>query len=231
MKKKLFFIIVAIITSFSPLTLSAQNGMDNGHRYIDLDLPSGTKWASCNIGAKTRTEYGYYYAWGETSRKTKYDWSTYKYGSDDDELTKYCTDSDYGEDGFTDYKKELDLSDDVAHVLWGGNWRMPSDEQFEELEEHTKYRWTKINGVNGWLFTGSNGHSIFLPAAGSRTGTSLYGAGSSGDYWSRTLSDVHLEDAYCLDFDSDDVYVNYDGHYGHGYNVRYNGLTVRPVCP
>lgn len=62
MKKKLFFIIVAIITSFSPLTLSAQNGMDNGHRYIDLDLPSGTKWASCNIGAKTRTEYGYYYA-------------------------------------------------------------------------------------------------------------------------------------------------------------------------
>ncbi|QFQ11931.1 hypothetical protein C7Y71_002200 [Pseudoprevotella muciniphila] len=199
--------MVAITTSFLPLTLSAQNGMDHGHRYIDLGLPSGTKWADCNIGAKTRTNYGYYYAWGETSRKTKYDWDSYKFGSD--KLTKYCTDSDYGEDGFTDDKEELDLSDDVARKLWGGKWRIPSDEQFEELIEHTKHRWTKINGVKGMLFTGRNGHSIFLPAAGHRYGTSLYDAGSGANYWSRTLNADSPDYAYCLYFYSDGVYVTH----------------------
>lgn len=222
MKKIVFLLMVAITTSFLPLTLSAQNGMDHGHRYIDLGLPSGTKWADCNIGAKTRTNYGYYYAWGETSRKTKYDWDTYKYGSDD-ELTKYCTDLDYGEDGFTDDKEELDLSDDVAHKLWGGKWRIPTKEQFEELIEYTKQRWTKINGVKGMLFTGRNGHSIFLPAAGGRKGTSLVGAGSGGDYWSRTLNADYPYLANSLYFCSSVVHV-YDCHFS-----RYYGHTVRPV--
>ena len=224
MKKIAFFLMVAITTSFLPLTLSAQNGMDHGHRYIDLGLPSGTKWADCNIGAKTRTNYGYYYAWGETSRKTKYDWDTYKYGSAYDELTKYCNVSKYGKDGFTDYKKVLDLSDDVAHFLWGGDWRIPSKEQFKELIEYTKHKWTIINGVKGMLFTGRNGHSIFLPAAGCRRGASLGGAGSYsyGGYWSRTLYADYPVIAYHLDFDSDDVKVS-------DFYSRDDGRTVRPV--
>lgn len=222
MKKIVFFLMVAITTSFLPLTLSAQNGMDHGHRYIDLGLPSGTKWADCNIGAKTRTNYGYYYAWGETSRKTKYDWDTYKYGNAYEELTKYCTDSYYGEDGFTDDKEELDLSDDVAHKLWGGKWRIPTKEQFEELIEHTKHRWTKINGVKGMLFTGRNGHSIFLPAAGFRSDTSLYDVGSYGYYRSRTLIADFPFNAYYLGFGSGGV----DVYYG---SSRDSGHTVRPV--
>ena len=227
MKKYLFLLLLAVLSAFSTLSLCAQNGMDNGHRYIDLGLPSGTKWADCNIGAKTRTNYGYYYAWGETSRKTKYDWDTYKYGSDRNELTKYCTDSEYGEDGFTDDKEELDLSDDVAHKLWGGKWRIPSDEQFYELIEYTKHRWTKINGVKGMLFTGRNGHSIFLPAGGGRVGTSLGNVGSGGAYWSRTLFAGYPCYAFSLNFYSGGVDVyEIDSDPGRG-----SGSTVRPVRP
>ena len=94
---------------------------------VDLGLPSGLKWASCNIGATTPEEYGYYYAWGETTTKADYSWETYKYANGaKNKLTKYCTDASYGDNGFADNKTTLDLEDDAAHVKWGGSWRMPT---------------------------------------------------------------------------------------------------------
>ena len=108
---------------------SGHTGTENGHEYVDLGLPSGTKWATCNVGASKPQDYGNYYAWGETSTKETYKWSTYKYGTYDDDgdyskLTKYNT---------SDSKTTLDLSDDAAHVNWGGKWRMPTFEQLSEL--------------------------------------------------------------------------------------------------
>lgn len=204
---------------------SSGSGKDNGHLYVNLGLPSGTQWATCNIGASKPEEYGGYYAWGEIATKSEYYWSTYKYGNDYDELTKYCTNSNYGLNGFTDGKTELELDDDVAHKQWGGQWRMPSVEQFEELLSNTTSQWVTVNGKEGRLFTASNGNSIFLPAAGRRYDTSLSDAGSFGDYWSRTLR-AGPYNAYGLYFNSGGVYVAYVNDY-----FRYYGHTVRPVRP
>lgn len=212
--------------SFTTLDISSSGGTENGHQYVDLGLPSGTKWADRNIGASSSSGYGDYFAWGETTTKSNYDWSTYKYGNAYNKLTKYCTNSSYGKDGFTDNKTELVLDDDVAHKEWGGSWRMPSKEQIEELINNTTSEFTTVNNVKGYLFTASNGNSIFLPAAGFRGGTSLGYAGSGGGYWSRTLNADHPNGAYYLYFYSDEVYV-YDYYYG--YLDRYYGRTVRPV--
>ena len=202
------------------------SGTDNGHGYVDLGLPSGTKWADCNVGASSPTQYGNYYAWGEIKTKSNYDWDTYKYGNDWKELTKYCTKSEQGKNCFKDNKKELDLADDVAHTQWGGEWRMPTKEQFDELKKYTTSKWTSINDVWGRLFTAKNGNYIFLPAAGGRNGTSLDLAGFHGHYWSRTLDADGPDDAYYLFFRSDDVGVYY-GYHGR----REGGLSVRPVRP
>ncbi|MBQ7664854.1 MAG: DUF1566 domain-containing protein [Bacteroidaceae bacterium] len=223
MKKIALFLLYAIIATIAPLTLFAQNGVHNGHRYVDLGLPSGTKWADCNVGASSPTEYGNYYAWGETLTKSNYDCDTYKFGND--KLTKYCTESNYGKNGFKDNKTDLDLADDVAHTQWGGEWRIPTKEQFDELIEYTKHKWVSINDKWGYLFTGRNGNSIFLPAAGGRYDTLLLDAGSLGYYWSRTLNAVYPDDAYGLYFDSGDMDV-----YG-SYGSRGRGHTVRPVRP
>ena len=130
------------------------------HEYVDLGL--SVKWATCNMGASSPEEYGDYYAWGETETKSTYDWNTYKWckGSENT-LTKYCTDSDYGT---VDNKTVLDPEDDVAHVKWGGNWRMPTDAEIEELRENCIWKWTTQNGKNGYKVTSKkNGNSIFLP--------------------------------------------------------------------
>lgn len=118
----LLFVIAMI------LSLSACKSTENGHQYVDLGLPSGTKWATCNVGAKKPIEYGKYYAWGEKSVKSDYSWNTYKYGGDWNKLIKYCTESDFGLNGFEDDQAELNLSDDVVRKQWGGAWHMPSKE-------------------------------------------------------------------------------------------------------
>ncbi|MBQ7663715.1 MAG: hypothetical protein IJS43_00640 [Bacteroidaceae bacterium] len=229
MKKSLSFLILFILPTLVFFSCNGSNSsknddnIDNGHRYVDLGLPSGTKWADCNIGASSPTDYGVYLAWGETSVKNNYNWNTYKYGNDYGKLTKYCTRPDYGKNGLDDNKTELDLDDDVAHTQWGGKWRMPSKAQIEELIANTNSQWTTIKGVNGYLFKATNGNSIFLPAAGYRSGTSLDCAGSGGYYWSRTLNADYPYYAYNLGFSSGYMYVN-------GYN-RYYGRTVRPVRP
>ena len=186
----------------------------SSHEYVDLGLPSGTLWATMNVGANSPEEYGDYFAWGETTPKDVYDWSTYKWcmGSFNT-LTKYCDNSDYGYNGFTDGKTELDPEDDAATANWGPEWRMPSIEQIEELMDNCTTEWTTRNGVNGRLFTSNiNGASLFLPAADGR----------AGYYWLRTLMSGWPFDACRLYFYSDDMGW-YDGN-------RYLGFSVRPVC-
>jgi hypothetical protein len=191
------------------------------HEWVDLGLPSGSLWATCNVGANSPEEYGDYFAWGETEPKDVYDWTTYKWcEGTDDTMTKYCTKSDFGYNGFTDGKTELDPEDDAAYVNWGTSWRIPTTEQIQELDENCTWIWTTQNGVNGQLVTGPNGNTIFLPAAGSRWNDSLYVAGSYGFYWSRTLYANYSRYAYYLNFNSS--YVSWDYYYfrNYGYSVR-----------
>ncbi len=192
--------------------------------WVDLGLPSGTIWATRNVGASAPEGYGDYFAWGETAPKDNYNWSTYKWCNWCNDsyyiLTKYCTNSGYGYNGFVDNKTELDPSDDAAYVNWGSSWRMPTEVQLEELCDNCTWTWTTRNGVNGQLGTGPNGNTIFLPAAGFRWDESLSGAGSGGDYWSRTLYPDDSLGAYGLVFGSGSVYWYYD---------RGSGLAVRAV--
>ena len=237
--KKLFTALVALVLS---LSVSAQfyiycsNGdvlevdsislvkpdNSNNHEYVDLGLPSGLKWATCNVGANSPEEYGDYFAWGEVEPKTTYDWSTYKYCVDNyDNLTKYCNNSSYGKDGFTDNKTVLDPEDDAAAVNWGGAWRMPTKAEQDELRNNCTWDWTTQNGVNGYKVTGPNGNSIFLPAAGGMREGNLYDDGSWGYYWSSSLGTDYPDGAYGVFFFSDGV--------DWGCYYRYYGFTVRPV--
>lgn len=155
------------------------------HGWVDLGLPSATLWATHNIGASSPEDYGAYFAWGETTTKSYYDWSTYKWCNGSDvTMTKYCSMSEYG---IVDNKTELDPEDDAAYVNWGPSWRMPTIEQVSELSNYCTIRWTPSNGLNGLLFTGRNGNTMFLPAAGGMEYGSLITAGSWGYYWTRTL--------------------------------------------
>ena len=193
---------------------------------IDLGLPSGTLWATCNIGATSPEDYGDYFAWGETegynSGKADFSWSTYKwYNGSYDSLTKYNTSSNWGS---VDNKTELDLEDDAAYVNWGSEWRMPSLEQIQELinNSYTTKTWTTLNGVYGCKITSnSNGNYIFLPAAGYRSDSSPGLAGSSGGYWARTLDTSNPGSARGLAFNSEDI--------GTGRGGRCYGRSVRPV--
>ena len=196
--------------------------MNETHEYVDLGLPSGTLWATCNVGASKPEKYGDYFAWGETEPKSDYSWSTYKYcKGTKTTMSKYCTNSDYGT---VDNKKELEPSDDAATANWDSEWQMPSLEQCAELfnSNYTTTTWTTLNGKYGRKITSkSNGNSIFLPAAGFRFGTSLGNAGSYGYYWSRSLDAGNSGSAYYLNFSSNDF-----NKYSYS---RYCGKSVRPV--
>ena len=190
-----------------------------GAQAVDLGLPSGTKWASCNVGATKPEEYGDYYAWGETETKSDYSWNTYKWCNGTPQtLTKYCTSSSNGK---VDNKKVLDASDDVARVKWGGSWRIPTQDEVEELKDKCSQEWITVNGVKGRKFTGPNGNSIFLPAAGYRVSSFLSGAGSDGRYWSSSLYESDPGRACNL-------YFLRKGVPGVDYG-RPNGHSVRPV--
>ena len=195
------------------------SGTENGYTWVNLGL--SVQWATMNVGATTPENYGYYFAWGETSTKSSYSWSTYKYcKGTETTMTKYCQSSSYGT---VDNKTTLEAEDDAAHVNWGGTWRMPTDAECTELREQCTWKWTTQNGIKGYLVTSKkNGNSIFLPAAGYRTGTCLY-YGSDGRYWSSSLRGNYSLSAYGVSFNSDDV--------NRYYSNRYIGLYVRPVCP
>ncbi len=147
--------------------------VSNGHKYVDLGLPSGTLWATMNIGAKYTEDYGDAFAWGEVEPKEEYTTGNYKWSDDLEEvlgnndiqldsLTKYCLEPEYG---IVDNKISLDLSDDAAHVNWGGDWRMPSTAEMNELFLNSQWVYDNLNGVNGIKLIGPNGNSIFLPGA------------------------------------------------------------------
>ena len=189
---------------------------------IDLGLPSGTLWASCNVGATKPEEYGDYFAWGETTPKEDYSWSTYKWcNGSSSSLTKYCTNSNYGDNGFTDNKTELDLEDDAAYVNWGSQWRMPSFEQVQELVDNCDWEYTTFNGVHGRKATSKiNGEFIFLPTTGFFNGTSRNNTGSTYDYWSSSVDSDAPYNVYSL---------RYNRGKGWGSYYRYFGQSVRPV--
>ncbi len=202
----------------SPAVNSYLTCPDENHPHlIDLNLPLGTKWACCNVGADKPEAYGGYYAWGETEEKTYYSWRNYTH-CDGAEYTSH--DIGYNIAG-TQY--------DVAYVKWGESWAMPTLEQVKELLNNSTSTRTTMNGVNGYKITGSNGGNIFLPEAGYRENGILVDVGRNGSYWlSIPSSYSNYNYAYCLCFGDRDAYGNlqYPNYYG---NPRYIGMSVRPV--
>jgi hypothetical protein len=172
-----------------------------------------------NVGATSPEDYGDYFAWGETVPKAIYSWSTYKLCNGSfTTLTKYCINSYYGD---VDNKTVLDLSDDAANANWGGNWRIPTNAEQDELSNtsYTTWTWTTLNGVKGCKVTSkTNGNSIFLPAAGYRVGSNLVDAGSYGYYWDSSLYTDCSEVAYRWGLGS-----------GSSFTSRDYGISVRPV--
>ena len=195
--------IVSEAKTYTTGDLTDGSGSIGGRAYVDLGLPTGTLWATCNIGANSPEEYGDYFAWGETTTKSTYNSSTYTYSAN---------------------RSKWPTSADAAYVNWGSSWRMPSKAQFDELinSSYTTTEWTTQNGVKGRKITSKrNGNSIFLPAAGYRSGTSLRYAGSDGYYWLCTLGTDGPYYAWGLRF--------YDVINDKYYDGRYYGLSVRPV--
>ena len=205
---------------------TVQNASD---LYVDLGLSVGGKtiyWAKCNLGATTETDYGDYFAWGETTGynegKTSFVRNTYVW-LNDPYLTKYCTDALYGNvDDLTTLEKE----DDAAYAALGGKFRLPTLAEMDALLSLTKEWVTDYNGsgINGCKFTG-NGNTLFLPAAGDRNYTTLYNAGYNGQYWSSSLSTGGPDSAYRLYFYSD----SFGNYFRRGSYFRYFGFSVRPV--
>ena len=196
----------------------------NGHEYVDLGLPSGTLWATCNVGSETPEDYGGYYAWGETEPKELYDWKSYQYGRfihERYELNKYCTDSAYGLNGFVDNLTVMEPDDDVARTCWGEGWRMPTIGEWEELFLNTTGVWTTLNDVKGWRCTASNGNSLFLPAAGYWWDDAFNA--DLGLYWSRTINKEFPYRAWGFHFNCDSSHLC-------GSSDRNRGQTVRAVC-
>ena len=207
--------LLTIIAALASLTL-AKAQVPAGVQAVDLGLPNGQKWASCNVGATTPEGYGNYYAWGETETRDDYSWATYKHNNgvnSSDNITKYGNNADT--------LTTLEPEDDAATAKWGSAWRMPTAAEMDELLEHCTWTWTTQNGINGYqVASKTNGNSIFLPAAGCSDGTVLKGAGSYGNYWYSSLYGIPCS-AWSLDLLSDGI--DRTGYF------RSYGFSVRPV--
>ena len=174
---------------------------------VPVDLGLSVKWASCNVGANSPEDYGDYFAWGEVIPKNEFSYEGYLYRDNNPKI--------------------LPPHADAATVNWGGSWRMPTDAELTELREQCTWTWTSQNGVNGYKVTSkSNGNSIFLPAAGQ-----LGRAGSYGYYWSSSLNTYNLDYAWGMHFYYRSYVDYYKSDVGRGNPCRYDGLSVRPVCP
>ena len=218
-------------------TMERAGGPTPVEKYVDLGL--SVKWARCNLGASKPTDYGDYFAWGETEpNKADYTWATYKWmqagKSDELYITKYTVADGntggiwYDADGnfIGDNKKTLDAADDAAIANLGSPWRMPTENEFKELLDNCTWTRTTQDGVKGCeVKSKKNGNSIFLPAAGFRMGSELQDAGSRGFYYSSSLSTVYISNKYAsvLGFDS-------GGPAWFG-GDRECGFPVRPVRP
>lgn len=189
------------------------NEAQETHEAVDLGL--SVKWATCNVGASSPEEYGDYFAWGETETKYDYSWESYKWcDGTQNTITKYCTDENRGN---VDGRTVLALSDDVAHVRWGNNWRMPTKDEMDELINNCTFETTTQKGVEGYLITGHNGNSIFIPIAGIRVDADIYT--QYGHYWSSTLNINNNLGA--------ERFQRYSGYWA--YAKRCWGFPVRPV--
>lgn len=219
--------------------------VSESHDFVDLGLPSGLKWATCNVGANSPEEYGDYFAWGETEPKDYYSYNNYKYGSGFEKFTKYTIEEEYSYNGNVDNKYILDPEDDAAYVNWGPGWRMPTEGDLRELNEKCDWEVTTINGICGYRVTGPNKKTIFLPAAGGRmdeitpskvrndkspaSRRNLKGAENSIDnffYWSSSLMPEYLGvGSYAWYYYYDEI----EGGVVLDYLMRYVGTPVRPV--
>ncbi len=192
--------LLLAVTLVCVVSCTKKNNTINGHEYVDLGL--SVMWATCNIGAESPSDYGDYFAWGETEPISK-------------------------EKNSVTYEKNMgsiagDPQYDAATANWGGSWRMPTNNEIKELINQCEWEWITFGEKNGYKVTGPNGNSIFLPAAGDRYGTSLEDAGEDGYYWSATPSEDYASFACNLSF-------NQDGINRFRYSRRDNWLTVRPV--
>jgi len=185
-----------------------------------VDLGLSVKWANMNVGATKDSDFGTYYAWGETKPKSYYSWDTYTLGRGDTKfLVKY---------NFNDKKTQLVPADDAARANWGGEWRMPTVEEFDELvnPDNCEWEWTNKDGVNGYKVTGKKtGNSIFLPITGFRFYEGVQFRAIKGIYWSSTLYTGNPNKAWCLMFDFSDVNV----HFGNLSSNRFSGRCIRAV--
>ncbi len=240
MKSKI--IIAAISLSIVTVLTSCDE-----HDYVDLDLPSGTLWATCNIGASNPEDYGYFYSWGEVYPKRDYDWSTYKWcNGTKNSLTKYCSKPNCGA---VDYVYDLDDDDDAAIHEWGSKWKMPTQDQFRELYRECYWVWTnsyKGSNVSGFIvYKAKNANlkgvkvlkndvksvrysewddtHIFFPAGGLCLEVGYGDFGRSGGYWSRSLCVPAPNGAFYLSLDDNSLGIRVDEMY------RYIGYSVRPV--
>lgn len=216
--------------SFSQVCFKVETNFYNGHEFVDLGLPSGTLWATCNVGASKPEEYGDYFAWGETKPKSNYSWKTYKWcnGNNNTQI-KYCTDSSYGN---VDNMNVLELIDDAANIHWGGYWRMPTRDELDELRTYCIWIWTTNNNVKGYKVTSkTNDNSIFMPAAGVRSYSDLLGVGSEGYYWTSSLNTDYVHYSSKKRGDSNVAYnmVLYPESLVWVNFNRFYGLSVRPV--
>ena len=182
-----------------------QGNTINGYEYVDLGLPSGLKWATVNVGAELPEEFGSYYAWGMTTTP-----------ADNNYFQEYCLTYGVEMDDISG-----DPQYDVATLLWGGTWRMPTKDEFTELRVYCTCEWTTQNGVVGYKITGTNANHIFLPAAGYREYSIPFFEGMSGSYWTSTPRE-NLMGSYYFGFDPENYW---DGNS----SPRFDGLSVRPV--
>ena len=197
--------------------------------FVDLGLPSGTLWSKSLLGATNgntkESWYGNYYAWGEIETKDVYNWTNYKYANGaEDKLTKYCTNKNYGNNKFTDGLTKLLPEDDVATVT-NSAWRMPTKAELDELIALQSQWVTNYKGIpdlNGRLFTGNNGNTLFIPATGYRSPYGIAGNGSHSYLWSSILDSGQTTNSYSLCSVSDEVFI--------GHQRRFYGCSVCPVC-
>ena len=183
-----------------------------------VDLGLSVRWANMNVGAMKITGYGTYFAWGETKPKEYYSWNTYAWSKGDTQfLTKYSKE---------DRKTQLAPSDDAAQANWGGKWRMPTVDEFEELITKCTWEWTTMDGVNGYKVSSKKtGNSIFLPITGCRFYGDTQFRGIKGIYWTSTLYTGNPNKAWCLEFNFSDINV----HYGDLSSNRFSGRCIRAV--
>ena len=205
--------LFSILSIVFVMSACKEQSSHNGHEYVDLGL--SVKWATCNVGAQNPEDYGEYYAWGETITKTTYTWKNYRFRVSGDTYSDLKF-SKYDPAEILDHLKKtvLDLADDVANVKWGGNWRMPTRDEIEELTFNCDWIWTTQNGVEGVRITslveGYTDRSIFIPAAGYRNQHELIFPGQYGYIWSNTNTDINVNtSAYCMYFNSDGSYLDH----------------------